>query len=113
MSFQNWVLDAAYLGNPDLEDEEIQAFEDGRNMAYLTIAIHAIAILKSEGLGDMAAEILDIKHHRYEDVFREVKKTKPMALDFAETDPHIAKTSYARTMSIFHAVLTADPALDN
>lgn len=81
-------------------------------MAYPIIAIHAVALPKTQGLSDLAAEVLDIQHHRYEDVFREVKKTKPLALDFAQTDPKIAENGYTRTMKVFNAVLTADQDSD-
>ncbi len=79
-SLQNTYLDAAFLGNPFLGQDEKDAFQNGRNLASLTVAVHAVSLLKQQGLSELAAHTLDIKHNPYDDVVRRIDKRGPMDL---------------------------------
>lgn len=101
------MLDSAFHGNPNLADDQLAAFEDGRNLAYLTVSVHAVALLKEQGMDDLAAEILDIEHHPFESVFRNAKGSDAISLESSDLYNRFTRDWYTRAMNIFKIVLTA------
>ena len=103
MSFDNAILDAAFSGKRHLSDDQMEAFENGRNLACWHVASIAIAILKDNDLGDFTAECLDADS--FEQFLRKIRVANPGTYDLIDLDRRVAKDGYARALKIFQNVL--------